>query len=261
LPAAIVLLATATCGQQHQAADESAPSAPTAVPSTSTPLPSVSTSPHQPKPPASDRPVDRPPTPTTLQLGDRGTPVVALQQRLVDLHYWLGDVDGVFGQATQQAVYALQGAAGLSRDGVVGPDTSAALTRGLQPTVRATPGDGAEIDIGRGLLVVIRHGTVGAILHVSTGGGYLYTDDDGVTSRAITPVGAYRIERRRDGWVQAPLGWLWRPEYFVGGYAIHGYADVPAYPASHGCVRVGIPAMNWLWDAEMVPVGSPLLIY
>ena len=29
--------------------------------------------------------------------------------------------------------------------------------------------------------------------------------------------------------------------YFIGGYAIHGYASVPNYPASHGCLRVPIP--------------------
>jgi lipoprotein-anchoring transpeptidase ErfK/SrfK len=26
--------------------------------------------------------------------------------------------------------------------------------------------------------------------------------------------------------------------YFKGGFAIHGYPSVPAFPASHGCVRV-----------------------
>jgi lipoprotein-anchoring transpeptidase ErfK/SrfK len=26
--------------------------------------------------------------------------------------------------------------------------------------------------------------------------------------------------------------------YFLCGFAIHGYPSVPAYPASHGCVRV-----------------------
>ena len=31
---------------------------------------------------------------------------------------------------------------------------------------------------------------------------------------------------------------LWYPLYFLRGFAIHGYPSVPAYPASHGCVRV-----------------------
>ena len=29
--------------------------------------------------------------------------------------------------------------------------------------------------------------------------------------------------------------------YFIRGYAIHGYAEVPTYAASHGCLRVPIP--------------------
>jgi lipoprotein-anchoring transpeptidase ErfK/SrfK len=29
--------------------------------------------------------------------------------------------------------------------------------------------------------------------------------------------------------------------YFTGGYAIHGYESVPAYNASHGCLRVPVP--------------------
>ena len=38
--------------------------------------------------------------------------------------------------------------------------------------------------------------------------------------------------------------------YFIRGYAIHGYATVPTYNASHGCVRVPIPdaypIFNWI---------------
>ena len=33
-------------------------------------------------------------------------------------------------------------------------------------------------------------------------------------------------------------GVLWYPMYFKGGFAIHGYPSVPAYPASRGCVRI-----------------------
>jgi lipoprotein-anchoring transpeptidase ErfK/SrfK len=29
--------------------------------------------------------------------------------------------------------------------------------------------------------------------------------------------------------------------YFIGGYAIHGYPEVPTFAASHGCLRVPIP--------------------
>jgi lipoprotein-anchoring transpeptidase ErfK/SrfK len=35
--------------------------------------------------------------------------------------------------------------------------------------------------------------------------------------------------------------WLPYASYFNAGIAFHEYADVPTYPASHGCVRVPAP--------------------
>ena len=44
--------------------------------------------------------------------------------------------------------------------------------------------------------------------------------------------------------------------YFIRGYAIHGYAEVPTYAASHGCLRVPIPdaAAIYGWVREGTPV-------
>jgi hypothetical protein len=54
-----------------------------------------------------------------------------------------------------------------------------------------------------------------------------------------------------------PLGDLYRPKYFNRqGIAVHGYANVPPYPASHGCVRVSLAAMDWLWRTDQLPAGS-----
>ena len=65
---------------------------------------------------------------TMLEFGDRGRAVAALQTRLSRLGYWLGAADGSFGMTTQQAVYALQKAAGLTADGVYGPKTPSAVS-------------------------------------------------------------------------------------------------------------------------------------
>jgi lipoprotein-anchoring transpeptidase ErfK/SrfK len=35
--------------------------------------------------------------------------------------------------------------------------------------------------------------------------------------------------------------------YFIRGYAIHGYPDVPVYPASHGCLRIPIPNARFMF--------------
>lgn len=50
-----------------------------------------------------------------------------IQQKLKDLGYYLGSVDGIYGNATRNAVVAFQKANGLTADGVAGPKTIAAL--------------------------------------------------------------------------------------------------------------------------------------
>ncbi|WP_432564797.1 peptidoglycan-binding domain-containing protein [Kineococcus sp. SYSU DK003] len=70
-----------------------------------------------------------------LAVGACSPQVLALQQRLSGLGYWLGAPDGRFGELTKQAVLALQGAADLPRDGVARSATRAALQTGALPAV------------------------------------------------------------------------------------------------------------------------------
>ena len=46
--------------------------------------------------------------------------------------------------------------------------------------------------------------------------------------------------------------------YFIRGYAIHGYSDVPTYNASHGCLRVPIPdafaIYSWIHLGDQIDV-------
>ena len=77
--------------------------------------------------------------------------------------------------APQQAVWALQKAAGLPRDGVVGPDTWAALSGGVVPQPRTTSGYVIEINLALDLLMVVDNGHLEWTLNTSTGGGYTYS--------------------------------------------------------------------------------------
>ena len=61
-----------------------------------------------------------------LERGAEGRSVRVLQEALVEAGYEI-DVDGDFGRATEQAVLAFQEANDLDVDGVVGPNTWAAL--------------------------------------------------------------------------------------------------------------------------------------
>ncbi|TYO96519.1 N-acetylmuramoyl-L-alanine amidase [Desulfallas thermosapovorans DSM 6562] len=66
----------------------------------------------------------------TLYWGSRGSEVTVLQQKLKQWGYFHGFVDGAYGSATYRAVVDFQRKNGLRADGIVGPQTRAALGMG-----------------------------------------------------------------------------------------------------------------------------------
>lgn len=243
-------------------------------PGTASPRPTPSRTSPATRPPATATPsATAPATPTSpatptkptvpvrdyLRIGDSGPTVLALQQRLSDLGYWLGEPDGSFGFLTQQAVWAFQKSAGLSRDGEVGPATRRALADGVRPSTRLS-GDGVDIDLARQVLLVVRGGQVRMVLNTSTGGGYEYEARDGGVAVAVTPKGTFRVNYVVDGLDRGRLGDLWRPRYFNGGIAVHGAPSIPPYPASHGCARVSNAAMDMIWARGLMLMGSTVLV-
>jgi N-acetylmuramoyl-L-alanine amidase len=196
-----------------------------------------------------------------LRRGSSGSAVLTLQRRLNVLGYWCGSADGVFGHLTQQAVWALQKVAGLSRDGVVGALTWAALDAGRRPTPRYRSGTLIEVDKRRQIVMVVVSGALAMTLNTSTGSGERYYSD-GRWKTAYTPTGSYSIySRYTSGWQSGPLGSMWRPAYWYKGWALHGSTSIPPYPASHGCVRISTSAMNQLYSRGHVPVGRRLVVY
>jgi peptidoglycan hydrolase-like protein with peptidoglycan-binding domain len=199
---------------------------------------------------------------TILGFGAHGSEVASLQRKLEALGYWIGDRSGDFGNLTQQAVFAFQGVESLARDGEVGPHTRAALASASRPQPRGA-GNLVEVDKSRQVLFVVRHGVVKWVFHVSTGSNETYRRRSGKTALANTPDGKWKvIYQYRSGWHKSPLGRLWRPKYFhPSGIAIHGFRSVPPFPASHGCVRVSIEAMNFIWTERLAPMGSTVWVY
>jgi lipoprotein-anchoring transpeptidase ErfK/SrfK len=197
----------------------------------------------------------------TLRLGSRGSVVASLQQRLTALHYFdVGAADGVFGQNTYHAVVAFQKVQSLARDGIVGPATWAKLAKPYIPAVRYRVATSSlEVNLAKQVIYYIRNGTIQRIIDASTGSGAWYYSQ-GRWARATTPTGRFHIYwRYPGGWQPGPLGSMYRPNYFYGGYAVHGMTSVPAYPASHGCVRMTVPAMDRMWSSLWV--GMPVAIY
>lgn len=210
----------------------------------STPMPSSTPTAAPSPPPPSVAPAE-----AHLRPGDRGPAVAVLQARLVQLGYWLGQPDGEFGDATRHAVVALQKAAGIGRDGIVGPRTRRALRDRVQPAPGSTDGVVVEVDRERHLVLLVDQGRLVWTFDASTGRPGL-----------ATPGGWFHVDRGYDGYRRAPLGVLYRPLYFNGGIAIHGYPSVPAFPASHGCVRVTNAVIDWMWADERVAVGTPVWV-
>ena len=156
-----------------------------------------------------------------LALGSTGPSVVALERRLAELRYALPGVDGSFGLETTQAVLAFQAVERLPRTGRVDVRTWRRLVAAQTPMPRLR-GTHIEVSKGSQYLLAVKDSRVTAIVHVSTG------------ATGNTPIGTFHIYRKSVGW-----DWvLWYPMYFLRGFAIHGYPSVPAYPASHGCVRI-----------------------
>ena len=200
-----------------------------------------------------------PPTTTTaVPVQSASAPVAsvrALQERLAELGYDVGTPDGKWGARTTYALMAFQKVEGLTRDGQDGPQTQAALAVASKPGPMVPGGSPTriEIDVARQVLFHWVNGSLARILPVSTGNNERYCVD-GECSVAVTPGGSFRIGRKAVGLEVAPLGELWWPMYFNGGIAIHGSPSVPAWPASHGCIRIPMYAAPTFYD--QVPAGT-----
>ncbi len=185
--------------------------------------------------------------PPELRYGSEGLGVSRLLDRLAELHYAVRRTSS-FGSELFDSVIAFQKVQGLERDGVVGPNTWKVLTHPRIASPRYTsPADHLEVDKTHQVLYVVRGGKLSSIIPVSTAGiaGY------------YTPEGAFSIYRKVPGFDNSPLGTLYLPMYFTGGYAIHGNPSVPAYPASHGCIRVPM----WIADALYASNGYGETVY
>ena len=181
--------------------------------------------------------------------------VLKLQERLAELGYDIGTPDGKWGARTTYSLMAFQKVEGLSVDGQDGPQTQAALATASRPGPMLPGGASTriEIDVARQVLFHWVNGSLARILPVSTGNNEHYCVD-GECSVAVTPGGSFRIGRKAPGLEVAPLGELWWPMYFNGGIAIHGSPSVPAYPASHGCIRIPMYAAPTFYNE--VPAGT-----
>jgi hypothetical protein len=184
---------------------------------------------------------------TFLTEGVQGGSVWQLQAELAALHYDVPQ-DGSFEEATARAVIAFRKVTGSERV----PYTNTRIFQLLQQRAGAFHvryrGDGrhVEADLTKQVLAEIEPGgRVHEIFAISSG-----------KPSTPTVVGRFRVYEKTPGYnAKAMLD----SNYFIGGYAIHGYAEVPTFAASHGCLRVPIPnaASIFAW----VQLGTPVDVY
>jgi peptidoglycan hydrolase-like protein with peptidoglycan-binding domain len=182
-----------------------------------------------------------------LGLGARTPAVRALQGGLALLHYEV-PINGLFDEATGRAVVAFRKLSGQARV----PIADSHLFRLLQEGAGSfhvryrSDGQHVEADLSKQVLAEIDPGG-----HVRR----IYIMSSGKPSTP-TVTGRYRVYTKTPG---TNAKGMVDSNYFIRGYAIHGYPEVPTFAASHGCLRVPIPNASSIY--AWMRIGMPVDVY
>ena len=178
--------------------------------------------------------------------GSRGTAVRALQSRLRKLGY-LTPVNGYFDASTGRAVLAFRKVNGYARTTSASVAVFKKLARGGGGFRVRYPSAGkhVEFDWSRQVLVLTRGAHPQKIVAASSG-------------KPSTPTvfGKFHFYSKTPGFNSHGM---YYSNYFIGGYAVHGYESVPDYAASHGCIRIPIPSAISVY--RWIDLGDPIYVY
>ena len=224
----------------------------------------------------------------TLAYGSAGDDVTRLQERLTQLRFNPGPVDGQFGSLTQAAVWAYEKLVlGVPRDEATGQVTPE-MWDALQDRVRIRArrpdaGKHTEIYLPEQVIVVFNGNRPVFISHISSGDGEEWVEEVTISpgeygneegtkplkrmeqGLSLTPGGVFEYNRMVKGRRESALGGMLNPVYFNWGIAVHGAFEVPLHPASHGCIRIpnaiseqfqSLVAKGetvYVWDGEKEP--------
>lgn len=217
-----------------------------------------------------------------LAKGSTGDRVRRAQDRLHALGFDPGPSDGVFGEQTEQAVWAFEGLV-LGRTwqeqtGVLDErslDTLFDSGTTIAP-LRPEAGDHTEIHLDMQTLAVFHGDTPVLVTHISSGSGEMWcevitqdTDDKGqplpepvvkdVCGVSKTPGGVFQFYRRYEGDRRGPLGGMYNPVYFNYGIAVAGAQNVPRQPVSHGGIRIPMAIAEYF--PTLVKNGEAVLVW
>jgi hypothetical protein len=178
--------------------------------------------------------------------GRKGTRVLLLQRGLRSLAYAV-PVNGVYDGATSRAVLAYRKVAGMKRIGSASTAVYGKVFRARGRFKLRFPRAGrhVEFDWSRQVLVLAHHGRPFRVFHASSG-------------KPSTPTvfGTFHFYSKTPG---TNSHGMVDSNYFIRGYAIHGYPEVPPYAASHGCIRIPIPNARYVYN--WIPLGMTIFVY
>ena len=231
--------------------------------------------------------------------------VIYLQELLTDKKFYREATNGIFDAQTRHAVATFHKVVGRSHSN---PETARAEWIGdpppedwtvedwelllayqpRPPKYRVDQPDRVEVDIGHQVLYLINRDEVSAIIPVSTGAGMgrracgALECNASVTPRTnlLDAGSTFHLQHNYgSGWSPRPGSWsiykaiFYRGNYGEWNYGIHGYREVPHYPASHGCIRVTMWDMDYLrpddgtrsWGSyvndSLISVGMPVHVW
>jgi hypothetical protein len=218
----------------------------------------------------------------TLGPGVSGGDVENVQQRLADLGFDPGPIDGIFGALTMQSVWAFEklvlAVPRAEATGRVTPEMWSTMQDELiiAPRRPNSTRTHMEIYLPEQVAIVFVDDRPRLITHISSGDEQEWCEEvtiqpgewnnpteepivRGECGRSITPGGVFEFYRRWPGKRVGSLGAMYNPVYFNYGIAVHGSGNVPNEPASHGCIRIP----NYIADyfPSLVANGDQVFVF
>lgn len=181
-----------------------------------------------------------------LQRGECGKVVKGFKAKLAKMGYVSGG-GSCFDARLGREVLAYRKVNGMNRSQRAGAGLVKRVYagRGGYHVRYPNAGEHAEVPLDEQVLVLIRKGRPFAIYPVSTG-----------KPSTPTVTGHYSFIRREPGYNSEGMYYSF---YWYNGYAVHGYAEVPNYPASHGCIRTFIADQPRIY--EQLNYGESIFVF
>jgi peptidoglycan hydrolase-like protein with peptidoglycan-binding domain len=231
---------------------------------------------------ATTAPIDKTQLTRTLAKGVAGDDVAQVQQRLTDLGFWPGPVDGYFGDETRRSVWAYEklvlGAPSDEPSGSVTPEMWEAMQDpfAIQPRRPDSTPNHTEIYLPEQVIAVFHDDRAVFVSHMSSGDNEEWCEEvtispgewnnpgdeplvRGECGKSFTPGGVFAFDREVEGVRESSLGGMWDPVYFNYGIAVHGAMNVPLYPASHGCIRIPLSLSPTF--QELTAIGDQVYVF